>query len=235
MGRLSSIATVALSLVPGLASAATISSFSVEASAQMTLVGATFVGPGGGDAVGSLNIAYTLDQLDDFPQQNGNASVTTSFTNDDATGFVSASATGTAGGPFGLATADVHGRLVQTITNTSTTPITLAFNYALQLDGSISGPDAEVVGTAFVELQDFFGQVFIEVIPLYSSPPQSIAAQTTLVAGAGETVYASAYAEIFGSALVFDDIPAPVPLPGSLPLLAGAVGGFMAWRRLRSA
>jgi hypothetical protein len=78
---------VALSLVPGLAAAATISSFSVEASARMTLVGAIFVGPVGGDSVGSLNISYALDQLDDFPQQDGNASVTTNFTNDDATGF----------------------------------------------------------------------------------------------------------------------------------------------------
>jgi hypothetical protein len=233
MGRLFSYAIVALSFIPGLASATTVSIFSGQVSARMSLVGATFAGVGG-DALGSLNIAYSLDQIDDFPQQSGNASVTTDFTSENASGFASASATGTAGAPFGSASADVQGRLVQTITNTSTIPIMLAFDYALLWDGSTSGPNAEILGTAFVELQDFFGQVFFDEIPLFSAPPQSIAAQTTLVAGAGETVFASAYAELFGNAFVFEDVPAPVPLPRSLPLLAGAIGAFVAWRRLRS-
>ena len=179
MGRLSTVAIVALSLAPGLASAATVSSFSVNALAQMTLAGATFV-EAGGDALGSLDIAFALDQLDDFPQQSGNATVDTSFTRDDATGLAAAGATGTAAGPFGSASADVHGRLVQTITNTSAAAITLAFDYTLGFDGSTSGPDAEVLGSAFVELQDFFGQVFLDEIPLFSTPPQSFSGQTTL-------------------------------------------------------
>ena len=231
MGRLSTVAIVALSLAPGLASAATVSSFSVNALAQMTLAGATFV-EAGGDALGSLDIAFALDQLDDFPQQSGNATVDTSFTRDDATGLAAAGATGTAAGPFGSASADVHGRLVQTITNTSAAAITLAFDYTLGFDGSTSGPDAEVLGSAFVELQDFFGQVFLDEIPLFSTPPQSFSGQTTLGIGAGETVFASAYAEVFGSAFAFD--VAPVPLPATLPLMIGALAGLAAWRRRRS-
>ena len=226
MGR-SFILAALLALAPGLAPAAVVSSFSVQSAARLTLTGATFVT--GGDALASLDLDHVLDQFDDFPQESGNADVDTSFSRDDTAGAVSAAAAGSASTPFGSATARVHGRLVQIITNTSDTAIDLIFDYA----GSVLGTsvDGDIAGAAFVELQDFFGQVFLEEIPFSAIPPQSFSGQTTLTVGAGETVFATAYAEVFGDAFAFGVIP----LPATLPLLLGALGGLAAWGGRRRA
>ena len=167
---------------------------------------------------------YALDQLGDFSQTFRNASAVTAFNYTEATGLVSSSASGTVAGTFSRSRASVRGRLVQTITNNSDAAIELDFGYELMFEGQTSRPDVtEVNGSAFVELQDFFGQVFLEEIPYFASPPRkNLSGETTLSVGAGETVYASAYAGVGGGASAFTQIP----LPGTLPLMIGALAGL---------
>jgi hypothetical protein len=69
--------------------------------------------------------------------------------------------------------------------------------------------------------------VFFEEIPPFASPPQSITGATSIALAAGEPAYASAYAEIFGTASLRRH-PGPHNASGSLPLLAGAIGGLAA-------
>lgn len=231
MPRLPVLASLVLACLPATLQAASVSSFAVQSAASMTLTGATSV-PDGADLFDGLTITYALDQFDDFPQSSGNTTVATAFSQDNAGGGVAASASGSAQGPFGSVTASVRGRLTQIITNTTSSAIDLLFSYSGSFDGTATGSSASISGSAFVELQDFFGQVFYQEIPLFSAPPQGFGGTTQFRIGAGETIYASAYAEVFGDAFAFD--AAQVPLPAGLPLLLGAVGGLAAVVRRRA-
>jgi hypothetical protein len=193
----------------------------------MTIASATY--GDGSDALGDLDIIYDLAQLNDFPQQSGSATVTTDYDTDEAAGSFTATVGGSASTPFGSSTAILQGRYYQTITNNTAEPIDILFDYYASFDGTVTG-SAEISGGAFLDLQDFFGSIFMQQLDFLAAAPRSIAGQTSISVGAGETVYASAYGDAFGTAFEF----APVPLPATMPLLLGAVAGLAGWRMRRN-
>jgi hypothetical protein len=228
MGRLAYLVSFAAVIIPGAASAVSLSSFSASALAKVALQSATFEATGG-DALGALGISFVVDGFDDYPTEaSGNADADGSFGVDELDGSVLASVWGEAGAPFGSAVATREGRLVGFIENESDTAIVLLFDYLASVMADFGGQSAWAVANARVELQDFFGVVFEEDLHSWGEVPEATGSWTYLLAP-GETVYTIAYASALGDALAF--APEVIPAPAALPLILGALGGLVLVRR----
>jgi hypothetical protein len=228
MGRLAYLLSMTVLCVPGAASAVPLSSFSATALAVVGLQSATFEATGG-DALDGLGIEFVLDGFDDYPTEaSGNAVADGKFVDEPATGSVEASVWGEAGAPFGSAVATREGRLVGIFENVSDSAIVLLFEYLGSVAADFGGQSAWAEANVRLELQDFFGVVFVEDI--YSwQPVTEVAGTWNFLLAPGETIYTIAYASAVGSALAF--APEVIPAPAALPLILGALGGLVLVRR----
>lgn len=220
MGRFSCILAALFILPAGAAPAALLSTFSITSTAGFSLVSATYAD--GSDASGSITAGAAVeDGFDDFPTSAfGNAVADSSVATDPGDRGLTALASGGAGGPFGSSVAVAEGRLVVPFVNTSTQTVDLLFSYALGLATSLTGSDGNVQGTAEFELQNFLGRTFVDAISTFG-PSESRTGQAVLTLVGGETGWAIPLVYAAGDATVF--VPAPVPLPAGLPLLAGGL------------
>ena len=230
MKRLSFLPVVLLAITAGPAAAATLSSYSAEGRASVTLLSASLAGTDK-DALGLLTIELVEDGVDDFPTEaSGNAAAASDFDADPETGLVSASVSGFAAEPIGDSVATSEGRLVGSYFNKSTSTLSLVFGYSIEAVADFPGPSAFAQANARAELSPEFGLPFMSEVNWFDQVTEASGTWLFNLAPKS-TVFTIAFASAGGEASAF--APEVVPLPATLPLFGAGLAGLAAVARRR--